>query len=185
MLKYEEETRERRKNSRRKKNRNEKLKRKLLSLPKLFKHALGFSGGNRKACKSPGTHQRDCLASLVQRTQDPEWGQCYGPAPRLNSWKNKAINEWPKGETNHLKLDRYDTISTRSHEDLDHPKLYKQGASPPQGTHSLTLHPILDLESHKPNSGLLGLFLYTSTSFSVIALGYAGEHVHRRHIFLL
>ncbi|MED6160097.1 hypothetical protein PIB30_048222 [Stylosanthes scabra] len=50
---------------------------------------------------------------------------------------------------NHPKLGRYDTISTRSHEDLDHPKLYKQGASPPQG-----------------------LLLYISTSFSVIALGY-------------
>ncbi|MED6226356.1 hypothetical protein PIB30_102896 [Stylosanthes scabra] len=32
-----------------------------------------------------------------------------------------------QGKTNHPKLDRYDMISTRSHEDLDHPKLYKQG----------------------------------------------------------
>ncbi|MED6111938.1 hypothetical protein PIB30_056975 [Stylosanthes scabra] len=58
------------------------------------------------------------------------------------------------------------------------------GASPHQGTHSLTLLPIFDLESHNPISGLLGLFSFILTSFFVIALGYAEKLVHRKHIFL-
>ncbi|MED6126563.1 hypothetical protein PIB30_079656 [Stylosanthes scabra] len=33
---------------------------------------------------------------------------------------------------NHLKQERYDAIANRSPKDLNHPKLYKQGASPPQ-----------------------------------------------------
>ncbi|MED6147717.1 hypothetical protein PIB30_046409 [Stylosanthes scabra] len=80
--------------------------------------------------------------------------------------------------------ERYDAIVDGSPKDLNHPKLYILGASPPQGTHSLTLPTIFDLESHNPISGLLGLFTFTLTSVSVIVLGYAEELVHRRHIFL-
>ncbi|MED6137969.1 hypothetical protein PIB30_069928 [Stylosanthes scabra] len=61
--------------------------------------------------------------------------------------------------------------------DLNHPKLYKQGASPLQGTHSLTLLTIFDLESHSAISGLLGLFISILISFSAIVLGYAEELV--------
>ncbi|MED6128122.1 hypothetical protein PIB30_094629, partial [Stylosanthes scabra] len=80
--------------------------------------------------------------------------------------------------------ERYNAIVNRSPKDLNHPKLYKQGASPSQSTHSLTLSTIFDLESHNPISGLLGLFTFILTSLSAIVLGYAEELVLRRHIFL-
>ncbi|MED6153363.1 hypothetical protein PIB30_101271 [Stylosanthes scabra] len=65
----------------------------------------------------------------------------------------------------------------KSHEDLNHLKLYKQGASPPQGTHFLTLLTLFDLESRNPIYGLLGLLIFTSTPFSAIVLRYAVELV--------
>ncbi|MED6112303.1 hypothetical protein PIB30_060460 [Stylosanthes scabra] len=80
--------------------------------------------------------------------------------------------------------ERYNAIVNRSPKDLNHPKLYKQEASPLQGTHSLTLLSIFDLESHNPISRLLGLLTFILTFFSAIVLGYAEELVHRRHIFL-
>ncbi|MED6162059.1 hypothetical protein PIB30_066819 [Stylosanthes scabra] len=67
----------------------------------------------------------------------------------------------PQEKRNHLKQERYNAIVNRSAKDLNHLKLYKQGASPPQG-----------------------LFSFILTTFSVIVLGYAEELVHQRHIFL-
>ncbi|MED6222061.1 hypothetical protein PIB30_060870 [Stylosanthes scabra] len=75
-------------------------------------------------------------------------------------------------------------ILKESPKDLNHPKLYEEGASPPQDTHSLTLPTIFDQESHNPISGLLGLFTFILTSFSAIVLGYGEELVRQRHIFL-
>ncbi|MED6124348.1 hypothetical protein PIB30_058165 [Stylosanthes scabra] len=90
----------------------------------------------------------------------------------------------PQEKRNRLKQKRYNSIVNRSPKNLNHPKLYKQGASPSQGIHSLTLSPIFNLESHNPISRLLRLFSFILTTFNIIVLGYAEELVHRRHIFL-
>ncbi|MED6209696.1 hypothetical protein PIB30_057219 [Stylosanthes scabra] len=68
-------------------------------------------------------------------------------------------------------------VGAISHKDLNYPQVYKQGASLPQGTHSLTLLTLFDLESNNLISGLLGLFTSISTPFSTIVLGYAIELV--------
>ncbi|MED6213839.1 hypothetical protein PIB30_097296 [Stylosanthes scabra] len=84
--------------------------------------------------------------------------------------RNKAANKWLTSKEESSKIGKIRCNLNRSHKDLNYPQVYKQGASPPQGTHSLTLLTLFDLESHNPISGLLGLFTSTSTPFSAIVL---------------
>ncbi|MED6175867.1 hypothetical protein PIB30_082334 [Stylosanthes scabra] len=58
------------------------------------------------------------------------------------------------------------------------------GVSLPQGTHSLTILTLFDLESHNPISGLLGLLIFTSTSLLRHSSRLRRTTCHRRHIFL-
>ncbi|MED6184316.1 hypothetical protein PIB30_046257 [Stylosanthes scabra] len=87
------------------------------------------------------------------------------------------MNEWPTRKKKSSKIGKIRYNPNKSHEDLNHLKLYKKGASPPQGTHSLTLFTVFDLESHNHITGLLELFISTLISFSAIVLGYAEELV--------
>ncbi|MED6222119.1 hypothetical protein PIB30_061344 [Stylosanthes scabra] len=90
----------------------------------------------------------------------------------------------PQGKRNHLKQERYNAIVNESPKDLNHSKLYKQGASPPQDTHYLTLLTLFDLKPHNPISGLLGLFIFTSIPFYAIVLGYASFGQSLRNLTL-
>ncbi|MED6212034.1 hypothetical protein PIB30_079309 [Stylosanthes scabra] len=112
----------------------------------------------RKAHKPPGTHPKIALQAWSKELKLSS-GAMLLTGPEAHSLENKAINEWPTRKNGSSKPGKIRYNLDRSHEDLNHPKLYKQGASPPQG-----------------------LFLHISTSFSVIALGYAGELNARRHI---
>ncbi|MED6200677.1 hypothetical protein PIB30_087601 [Stylosanthes scabra] len=124
------------------------------------------SSGQGWSCKTAIEELQNSKCQLLRTRPDAQFS------------RNKATNEWltRKKESSIVGKIRYN--SNRSHEDLNHLKLYKQGASPPQGTHYLTLLTLFDLESHNPISGgLLGLFTFTSTPFSAIVLGYAVELV--------
>ncbi|MED6225341.1 hypothetical protein PIB30_092765, partial [Stylosanthes scabra] len=90
----------------------------------------------------------------------------------------------PQGKKESSKIGKIRYNPNRSHEDLNHLKLYKQGASPPQGTHSLTLLTLFDLESHNPIFGLLGLLIFTSTPLLRHSSRLRRRACHRRHIFL-
>ncbi|MED6174175.1 hypothetical protein PIB30_066503 [Stylosanthes scabra] len=63
--------------------------------------------GSRQNHPEKGRKVGRKLASLAQKPQAPEWGQCYGPASKAQ-------------------------IIKESQEYLNYPQLYKQGASPSQ-----------------------------------------------------
>ncbi|MED6186477.1 hypothetical protein PIB30_067013 [Stylosanthes scabra] len=112
-----------------------------------------------------------------KRNSSSQVGAMLRTGPEAQFSRNKAMNEWPTRKEESSKIGKIRYNPNRSHDDLNHLKLYKQGVSSPQGTHSLTLLTIFDLEPRNPISGFLGLFISTLISFSVIVLGYAEELV--------
>ncbi|MED6221770.1 hypothetical protein PIB30_057955 [Stylosanthes scabra] len=136
------------------------------------------TSSNRKLLEPPGGYQEKFITrKLGPKASSSRVGAMLRASLEAQFLRNKAANKWPPSKEESSKIGKIRCNLNRSHKDLNYPQVYKQEASPPQGTYSLTLLTLFDLESRNPISGLLRLFTSTTNPFPAIVLGYAIELV--------
>ncbi|MED6221531.1 hypothetical protein PIB30_055677 [Stylosanthes scabra] len=82
--------------------------------------------------RPPRNRQKSLTRKLDPKASSSRVGVMLRANLKAQFLRNKAANKWPTSKEESSKIGNIRCNLNRSHEDLNYPQLYKQGASPPQ-----------------------------------------------------